>query len=196
MSLLNYTQALIVKEERYMSMLVSPRPIPQSHNDNDHQIQHGPAGKGSGEMKKSEHFSSRSEAIDFLYKVVDYYKENREIVQVALNYLDRYLSSTRRRGAIAHNADDVMMRASSCGFVAISSTAVASRTTVTATATCNDICTASGANGVSICGANHSIPAKGDIGSSPMTTIQEEEGELLTFVMNLSINHKSITFTL
>ncbi len=38
-------------------------------------------------------FNDRSDIVNFLYQVVDYYKEDREIVQITLHYLDRYLLS-------------------------------------------------------------------------------------------------------
>ncbi len=38
------------------------------------------------------HFSSRCEIVEYLYKVTDYYREDRELVQVAMSYIDRYVA--------------------------------------------------------------------------------------------------------
>jgi len=46
---------------------------------------------GNNDKCFESHFCSRDEIVHFLYQVIDYYKEEREIVQVAMNYLDRYV---------------------------------------------------------------------------------------------------------
>ncbi len=42
-------------------------------------------------LAKNHHFANRNEIVSFLYQVIDYYKEDRQIVQVALYYLDTFV---------------------------------------------------------------------------------------------------------
>ena len=54
-----------------------------------------PSSMTSSKLKKifpkNHHFANRTEVVSFMYQIIDYYKEDRQLVQIAMYYLDSFL---------------------------------------------------------------------------------------------------------
>ena len=90
------------------------------------------------------HFQERVDIVDFLYKVVDYYNESREIVQIAMNYLDRYLAKNAGAKLQTHSKGSHIDTCAVPADTAITNTRV-SATPRTNTANANATINAAGA---------------------------------------------------